>query len=590
MLVRYHLFSMLSTAPLCCLATPLTQSWDKMTVKHAWGAVPENWESRGHPPAGTTIDLYLELKSHRENALIEALYDVSEPRSSKYGAHLSKEQVAQLVAPHEDTLKLVNSWFKDHGIPSSSVSTTLGGNWLTVIGVPVARANDILGASYQLYQHFKTNRTVIRTISYSLPEALHEHINTVAPTTYFGSPRTKWTKRGMRPSGVVAARTDAETTEPTVGPSTGPKVVEVTPSYLRLLYKTSGYVPAALEKNAFGIAGYSQEYPSPWDLWDFMKEFRTDGMDATYTVEEVNGGGYDPDRPGSEASVDLQYAEAITYPTRNIYYSTGGEMFKEDDDPYLHWLEYVIKQEKIPQTISTAYGDPEVDHPIEYAKSVCRLFAQLGSRGVSVLFASGDAGVGEGDCVVEDTSGNELVRFLPVFPATCPWVTAVGGTTGDDPEEAAVFSGGGFSDYFPREIYQADAVPTFLQTSATRIMVSTSSPDGRGIPDLAAQALNYQFFRNRQRDNKDGTSCSTSTVAGIISLLNDYRLSKGKRALGFLNPWLYSDALAGLNDITSGSNPGCGTDGFTATAKWDAVTGLGSPDFDKLEEIIDNQQ
>jgi hypothetical protein len=57
-------------------------------------------------------------------------------------------------------------------------------------------------------------------------------------------------------------------------------------------------------------------------------------------------------------------------------------------------------------------------------------------------------------------------------------------------------------------------------------------------------------------------------VAGIISLLNDYRISNGKAPLGWLNPWLYSE---GLNDITSGSNPGCGTNGFSAIAGWDPV-------------------
>jgi len=48
----------------------------------------------------------------------------------------------------------------------------------------------------------------------------------------------------------------------------------------------------------------------------------------------------------------------------------------------------------------------------------------------------------------------------------------------------------------------------------------------------------------------------------VISLLNDFRLAQGKSPLGFLNPLIYG-APAGLNDITAGSNPGCGTGGFT---------------------------
>ncbi len=60
-------------------------------------------------------------------------------------------------------------------------------------------------------------------------------------------------------------------------------------------------------------------------------------------------------------------------------------------------------------------------------------------------------------------------------------------------------------------------------------------------------------------------------VAGIISLLNDYLLSKGRPPLGFLNHRLYLQSLKGLTDIKSGSNPGCGTPGFSAIAGWDPV-------------------
>jgi tripeptidyl-peptidase-1 len=93
----------------------------------------------------------------------------------------------------------------------------------------------------------------------------------------------------------------------------------------------------------------------------------------------------------------------------------------------------------------------------------------------------------------------------------------------------------------------------------------------------------------------------------VISLLNDFLISKGKSPLGFLNPLIYSAGGMGFNDITSGSNPGCGTSGFSATKGWDPVskkiqfnplpicggtygpdvqvTGLGTPDFQKLQKL-----
>lgn len=62
------------------------------------------------------------------------------------------------------------------------------------------------------------------------------------------------------------------------------------------------------------------------------------------------------------------------------------------------------------------------------------------------MFSSGDDGVGGGECLSNDGTNTE--RFIPNFPASCPFVTTVGATTSVSPEVAASFSGGGFSNYF----------------------------------------------------------------------------------------------------------------------------------------------
>ncbi|KAI9453707.1 hypothetical protein BJY52DRAFT_1087491, partial [Lactarius psammicola] len=58
-------------------------------------------------------------------------------------------------------------------------------------------------------------------------------------------------------------------------------------------------------------------------------------------------------------------------------------------------------------------------------------------------------------------------------------------------------------------------------------------------------------------------------VAGIISVFNDYLLSKCKPPHSFLNPWLYGAILGAFKDITSRLNSGCNTNGFSAIAGWD---------------------
>ncbi|KAI0271753.1 subtilisin-like protein [Russula aff. rugulosa BPL654] len=586
--------SVLVTVPLG-LATPLTPRWDDMRVKHSWGSIPNKWDCQGHPPTGTTIDLRIALKPHREGALIDALYEVSDPNHAKYGAHLSKEQVAELVAPHPDSLELLGSWFEHHEVPTSAVSITHGGGWLTIKNVPLTKANALLGASYQNYRHTETNETVIRTVGYSLPAALHQHVQTVAPTTYFGSPRPLRQTSKLAVNAPTLPDGDPELQDSSAIFSPGDPVPDycsrtITPTCLRLLYKTWAYEPQAMSKNKIGITGYLEQYASQSDLTMFLTRFRTDAATANFSFVSVNGGINDQSQPGTEANLDTQYAESITYPTPNIFYSTAGsppyepdeETLTNSNEPYLDWLDFIMTQKTIPQTISTSYGDDEQTVPLDYAESVCNMFCQLGTMGVSILFSSGDSGVGGGSCLSND--GTNSVKFTPAFPASCPFVTTVGGTTQVSPEVAVNFSGGGFSNYFPRPSYQDTAVLSYLNVIGSQYS-GLFNTNGRAYPDISAQAMNFQVVLAGKVVNVGGTSAACPTAASVISLLNDFLISRGNSPLGFLNPLIYFSA-AGFNDITSGSNPGCGTQGFLATEGWDPVTGMGTPDFEKLMGIL----
>ena len=181
-------------------------------------------------------------------------------------------------------------------------------------------------------------------------------------------------------------------------------------------------------------------------------------------------------------------------------------------------------------------------------------------------------------------------------------MTSVGATTGIT-ETAADFSSGGFSNIFARPSYQSSAVSSYLSA-----LGSTNSgkfnTSGRAFPDVAAQGENVEIAVSGEFGLVAGTSCSSPIFASVIALLNDELAAAGKSPLGFLNPFLYSTGASALNDVTSGSNPGCNTNGFPAKAGWDPVrtlrsrerlaeqfadclvvvqvTGLGTPNFAAL--------
>ena len=71
-----------------------------------------------------------------------------------------------------------------------------------------------------------------------------------------------------------------------------------------------------------------------------------------------------------------------------------------------------------------------------------------------------------------------------------------------------------------------------------------------------------------------------------MTLVNEQRIAAGKGPVGFLNPTLYANPDI-FNDITEGYNLGCNAAvGFNATTGWDPVTGLGTPNFDKLVSLF----
>ncbi|KAJ7860439.1 peptidase S8/S53 domain-containing protein [Mycena olivaceomarginata] len=527
-------------------AKPLSSKrWNDVSLKHRWVEIPRGWEFHSTPPEDHLLEMRIGLKQDRLEELISSLYEVSDPAHEKYGQHLSKEEVDALVAPHPDSIEAVEAWLEHHGInPADAHFRSAGGEWIT-IHVSVAQAERMLDTKYGVYYHAASGSSVVRTMGYSLPTELHSHIDVITPTTYFG------TFHSMRSTSFIQPQ----------------------PNSLAL-YNTTAYVPKATATNKLGT---------------FFRTFRTDAVGATFTHVQVNGGQNTQSDPGVEANLDIQYTEGISFPTPNIYYSTGGSPpFLKDtftttntNEPYLDWLNFILNQTTIPQTFTTSYGDDEQTVPQDYAISVCNLFAQLGARGSSIMFSSGDEGVGGGDCLTNDGTNRKI--FQPAFPAS--YVTTVGGTTRVNPEVAVSFSGGGFSRYFAQPSYQTASVAPFLTSLGTKF-AGLFNASGRAYPDVAAAGNGFQVVIGGRTSSVGGTSASSPTVAGVISLLNDFRISEGKAPLGFLNPLIYSTAKSGFTDILSGSNPGCGQAGFTAAAGWDPVTGLGTPDFLRLQALV----
>ncbi|KAL8886148.1 MAG: hypothetical protein Q9215_006103 [Flavoplaca cf. flavocitrina] len=566
------------------------------------------------------INLEIGLKQGQFDELERHLFEVSDPDHHRYGEHLTSDEVNDLVKPGDDSVVLVHEWLRDHGIDEDRLNYSPAKDWVKV-QLPVARVERLLDTKYALYKHIDGTH-IIRASTWSLPTQLHKHIDTIQPTNSFFHPTPRKSNvmpvahDGQRISSLSALqRMKAINSSHDLAVAQACDVSAVTPLCLRTLYGTISYQPRVPGKNKIGLTNYLGETSNRSDISLFLNQFRPEAAEAAFNIMqfriEVIADGDNQQTPNNvtqlstdkdlEGNLDAETILGISYPTPLIAYNTGGSPpFKPDDgtpintnEPYLVWLQYVLAQRDLPQVISTSYGEDEQTVPPAYARRVCNQFAQLGVRGVSLLFASGDNGVGpEESCLTND--GRNSSAFLPSFPAGCPYVTTVGATKSFNPEVVAFdptngfVSGGGFSNYFLRPRYQDHAVKPYVTNLGAQFN-GLYNRHGRGYPDIAAQGQLFQTVWNGTIRRLDGTSASTPAAAAVLSLVNDSLLAAGKGPLGFLNVWLYKRGYRAFTDVMNGTATGCGTTGFPAAKGWDAVTGFGTPIRDPLvtSEVID---
>ncbi|KAH9910454.1 family S53 protease [Fomitopsis serialis] len=561
--------------PVISWGTPMRRS---MQVQESRTSPPSGYTVTGSATPDAVLTLRLALTQSDYTGLVDALYDVSTPSSASYGAYLSKEDVEAYMAPTAASTSAVNAWLAENGLQATTLSSA--GNWLSV-QMPVSKADELLDAEFSVFTHSTTGKQAVRTLAYSIPTDLVGHLDLVHPTVSFPNPYSHMPITDFTSSGLTS------------DVSTGPCNIDlVTPACLQWLYGIPT-TPEVSDGNALAVTGYIEQWPQEADLMTFLEEHRPDIKPTTTWTLVTLDGGSDPQSPndaGIEANLDTQYTIGLATGVPVTFISVGNTDNGTDDEfaeTLIDTALYMLPSP--PQVMTTSYGDDEEYISENLAYALCAAYAGLGARGVSVLFASGDGGV-SGLHYPEET----CTTFIPTFPSGCPYaltsatnsLTSVGGTY-LIPETAVNFSSGGFSTFFDRPTYQDTAVEEYL-TYLGATNAGLYNPNGRAFPDVAAYAVDFDILYAGEEGGVSGTSCASPTFASVMSLLNGELLAAGRPALGFLNPWLYSSGASALNDITVGNNYACSnyTTGFTATAGWDAVTGLGTPNYPRLKAAL----
>ncbi len=282
-----------------------------------------------------------------------------------------------------------------------------------------------------------------------------------------------------------------------------------------------------------------------------------------------------------EITLDVEWAHAIA-PGATIKLVLA----KSSQDADIFAATRYAVDHNLGDVISQSFGEAEQCMSLSLVARQHGLFAKATARGITLLASAGDAGAAQPTC-----DGSSYFQAAST-PATDPFVTAVGGTalnanglTGAYQSEsvwndAYGAGGGGYSVLYPTPIYQKS-----LHLAS------------RGVPDVSYNAAviggvltvwtlpgEGQFvFRF------GGTSAGSPQWAGIVALAD--QLHHGR--VGEINSELYAAArnqtsyATDFHDVTVGNNGALPiTAGFDAAPGWDAASGLGTPQADRLVPML----
>ncbi|EFX06546.1 tripeptidyl peptidase a [Grosmannia clavigera kw1407] len=579
-------------------------------VHKTLAATPQGWKANAAVASdqGQDQTAIFTLALHRDFSDLENhVLGVSTPGHANYGKYLDVGDVESLFSPASGAASAVTAWLEQNGISDYQID----GSFVDFTAT-LETANSVLNASYQHYTSTDQDTTTkLRTSHYTIPDEVENYIAFVDPGTFFGSTQKFRVPSHLKnPSRPTPAKRAASSTVVDASCATS-----ITPSCLKQLYNVQDYQPDANSGSHIGFGSFLNESALYADLEQFEELFGIPSQNVT-KVLVANGINDQNSSNGNygEANLDVQTIVGVAHPLPVTEFITGGSppfiptygqptAANNSNEPYVPFLRYLLSKTnaELPQVISMSYGDQEDGVPYDYAVYSCSLIGLLGLRGISVLSSSGDGGLG-GACLGTDF---KTVEFGRVFPASCPFITAVGGTSASSvPEVAWDQSSGGFSGYFPRAWYQENAVQGYLQNRISRETYEYYGQythfGGRAYPDVAAHSLNpdFEIINAGKQSASGGTSAASPTFAAIVGLLNDARFRAGKPSLGFLNPLIYALNGRGFFDVVDGYTYGClgkkAGEGvvpgarWNATAGWDPITGFGTPDFQTLKGYVLN--
>lgn len=578
----------------------------------------------------------------RDNAGAEALAQaLSSPGSPQYRQFLTPAQFRQQFAPTQSDVNAVQQWLRSSGFTVDY--TPLNNHYVAAEGT-VEQANTAFATTFGIYSYQgmsllapETQLTVPATLPNisgiigldGSTELVHTYrVGSDAPPSpaFVNADPTSayWGEKRISNTATLTGTLLPSTPDYSFAPH------GYTPAQIRGAYGTQSLVTGGNDGRGVTVA-IIDAYASPTIVNDANQYASLHGepaftanqftqVVAPGTFKRPQNSAQDPQGWYGEETLDVEAVHAMA-PGANVVYVGAPNNYQDLDAALNH-----VVDRRLATIVTNSYGFSTEALPMGFIKPLYDTMLQGAIEGIGIYFSSGDFG--------DETGGSGILANATTdWPASSPWVTAVGGTslaigagndylfetgweTGRAPLVGTVWgttryqygSGGGTSQLFTQPDYQTAVVPAGISQIRGGSSMRTV-PDVAAVGDpttgmLVGQTQTFPDGTTRYSEYRiGGTSLSSPLFAGFMALVEQ----KAGYPIGFANPLLYSKAGTGVfRDIVQPTQPtedtaavradylngvnslagyrytlrSLGYDGtltIHAAPGYDAVTGIGTP-------------
>lgn len=361
------------------------------------------------------------VKARNMDVLKSILHQISDPKSKRYGDHMTKQEVNDLTY-NADSHNNITEYLHASGAEihyDESMGSTITAR------APVSTWERMFDTVFNVYsvklenQDVKNGdpkmKTFIRSEKYSVPSKLHKHIasvlNTVQLPPIIARSHLLQRKSSRNEIGLSSRF------------SQGGSNTLMNPKRINEVYNiddNTGH-PKATQ----AIFGTSDFYFSPEDITRFQVHFDL----PLQSVNQSTGNGSvsaawcrdNSIYPCVDGNLQIQYMMAICSSPTTVYYS--------DYLTHSSWLQSIYNSPNTPLVATMTESYPEEYVSLYEVEDFENWAVKLGAIGVTVIVASGDDGAASPSSAVGRTNPNSTqCRYTSIFPASCPYVLSVGAT------------------------------------------------------------------------------------------------------------------------------------------------------------------